>query len=349
MEVAASWRMDHRRVTIPEPVAESVSVAAPARLHMGFLDPGGGTGRRFGSLGLTLQEPCTRVTVWPAAAVSAAGPSAARAAACARGMLPALGLPGGVHVEVGDAIPEHAGLGSGTQLALAVGTAIARLFGRECGVRDTAALLERGARSGIGIGAFEQGGFLVDGGRGPDTLVPPIISRLAFPPHWRLLLIFDRSRKGVHGGEEKAAFQSLPPFPAEESARLCRLTLMQALPALAEADSAAFGHAITEIQRVVGDHFAAAQGGRFASPAVAVVLAWLQAEGVAGVGQSSWGPTGFAVIGNEVEARRLLHAARARWNEGPLRFMVCAARNQGGEMLVGGCPALEQGSGRGSD
>lgn len=341
--------MDQRRATIPEPVAESVSVAAPARLHMGFLDLNGSTGRRFGSLGLTLQEPCTRVTIRPASAVSVAGPSATRAAACAHAMLLALGLPGGVHVEVGDAIPEHAGLGSGTQLSLAVGTAIARLFGRDCSLQDTAALLERGARSGIGIGAFEQGGFLVDGGRGADTVVPPIISRLAFPPHWRLLLIFDQDRKGVHGGEEKAAFRSLLPFPAEKSAHLCRLTLMQALPALVEADIATFGRAITEIQRVVGDHFAAAQGGRFSSPAVAAVLDWLQAEGVAGVGQSSWGPTGFAVIGSEMEARRLLHAARARWNEGPLRFMVCVARNQGGEVLVGGCTALGQGRGRRSD
>lgn len=310
---------------------------------MGFLDLNGGIGRRFGSLGLTLQEPRTRIAVWPASAVSAAGPSSVRAAACAREMLLALGLSGGVHVEVGDAIPEHAGLGSGTQLSLAVGAAIARLFGRDYSLQDTAALLERGARSGIGIGAFEQGGFLVDGGRGPDTLVPPIISRLAFPPHWRLLLIFDQNRKGVHGGEERAAFRSLPPFPAEKSAHLCRLMLMQALPALAEADIATFGHAIAEIQRVVGDHFAAAQGGRFSSAAVAAVLDWLQAEGIAGVGQSSWGPTGFAVIGNEMDARCLLHAARARWNEGPLRFMVCAARNQGGEVLVGGCAALGQG------
>ena len=34
--------------------AQRVDVSAPARLHLGFLDLGGGLGRRFGSLGVAI-------------------------------------------------------------------------------------------------------------------------------------------------------------------------------------------------------------------------------------------------------------------------------------------------------
>src|SRR5258708_15684104 len=42
---------------------EAVEVFAPARLHLGFLDLNGGLGRRFGSLGLTIDGIGTRLTV----------------------------------------------------------------------------------------------------------------------------------------------------------------------------------------------------------------------------------------------------------------------------------------------
>ena len=80
--------------------------------------------------------------------------------------------------------------------------------------------------------------------------------------------------------------------------------LMQALPALVERDIEGFGDAIGELQRITGDYFSPAQGGRFSSRAVAEALAWLESQGIAGVGQSSWGPTGFAIMAGE----------DARWN-----------------------------------
>jgi predicted sugar kinase len=108
---------------------------------------------------------------------------------------------------------------------------------------------------------------------------------------------------------------------------------MQALPALAERDIQKFGSAIGELQRVTGDYFAPAQGGRFASPAVAEALAWFESRGIAGVGQSSWGPTGFAIVDAESRANELVRDARARWGEaGPLQFMGCGGRNRGADI-----------------
>lgn len=309
-----------------------VRVTAPARLHLGFIDMNGGLGRRFGSLGLTLDGIATTVRVRSAERLHAAGPSAERALTAARALCDRFGWPAGAELEIDEAIPEHVGLGSGTQLGLAVGAALARLRGHSLPVRALAAELERGARSGIGIGAFEDGGVILDGGRGPGEQPPPTIARLPFPDHWRILLILHRDGQGLHGKAEVRAFTELPPFPAERAGHLCRLMLMAALPALAEGDAGTFGRAVGELQRTVGDHFAPVQGGRFTSPAVADALAWLESQGIPGVGQSSWGPTGFAIVGDPDRATALLIAARHRWRGSALTFHLCRGRNAGAEV-----------------
>ena len=321
------------------PVADSsvqhITVAAPARLHMGFLDLGGGRGRSFGSLGLTISGLTTKVLVWPSDKVSVAGPEAPRAEKIVRGLLDHYGEAKGVHLLVDEAIPAHAGLGSGTQLALAVGMALARLFGWETDGRTIAQLTGRGGRSGIGIGAFDTGGFLIDGGKGQQDEPPRILVRTDFPSQWRLLLIFDRQAQGIHGDREVTAFKTLPEFPAVTAGELCRLALTQALPALQEENLEEFGSAIGAIQRAVGDYFAPAQGGRFASPRVGEALNWLEEQGIGGIGQSSWGPTGFAVLASATVAGKLLRKAQGRWGtNGPLYFMVCSGLNRGGEICI---------------
>jgi beta-RFAP synthase len=137
----------------------------------------------------------------------------------------------------------------------------------------------------------------------------------------------------LHGEHETAAFQALPAFPETLAGHLCRLVLMQALPALAEREIDGFGKAIGEIQRITGDYFAPAQGGRFASPAVAEALAWFESQGIAGVGQSSWGPTGFAIVAGDVRATEVARNAQSRWGDaGALQFLVCGGRNSGGDV-----------------
>ncbi len=335
-----------------------IRIEAPARLHLGFLDLHGGLGRRFGSLGLAIDAFTTRIEAAPAPDFSATGPGAARALAWARGYAAARGLRGGARLHIGDAIPEHAGLGSGTQLALAVGTALERLLGPGRGSdndndrgadhgtetgrgprpatgrpdgRAVARLIGRGARSGIGIGAFEQGGFLCDGGSPTEPgEPPPLLIRLPFPATWRVLLLLDPAHQGLYGDGERRAFAGLPPFPAETAGHLCRLLLMQLAPALAEGRFAAAAVALGEIQRAVGTHFAPAQGGCYTSPAVAAALDWAGAAGYAGRGQSSWGPTGFVLVPDADEALRLREALRGRRAaHSPLDYRITAGRNRG--------------------
>jgi beta-RFAP synthase len=302
---------------------------------LGFIDISGTSGRRFGSIGVAIEKVATRVILYPAVTPRASGASAARAHVILERLGAALDLPGSAAAVIESAIPEHVGLGSGTQMALALGTALLRLYGRDAPVADLVPILSRGARSGIGLATFEGGGLIVDGGHGPNTVTPPVIARLPLPESWRFILVFDRRGQGLHGKEEIEAFRDLPPFPAHEATRLSHLILMQALPAVAEADLPRFGSAITEIQRAVGDYFAPAQGGRrFASPDVAAALAWFAERGAVGIGQSSWGPTGFCLVESEDRAAKLVAAAQAWHPSSHIEFVVTAARNRGAEVAI---------------
>jgi beta-RFAP synthase len=156
-----------------------------------------------------------------------------------------------------------------------------------------------------------------------------VISRLPWPDEWRIILISDDSHQGLSGSEELAGFKALPPFPPELAGTLCRLMLMQVLPALAEEDLEGFGSGVTQLQTIMGDHFAAAQGGRFASPHVAKVLEWAAHNGITGYGQSSWGPTGFLLIKNQGDAENLLRKLEGE-RYSFVRLTLCRGQNTGG-------------------
>ena len=291
-----------------------IAVESCARLHLGFVDLNGSLGRRFGSLGLALDGFSTRVCAEASGGFNVTGDDSVRAQAYALKILHSFGLPQRLQLSVSSAIPVHAGLGSGTQLALSVATALAELFGLDCDLRELAVLTGRGHRSGIGIGVFETGGFVFDGGHAPTTVVPPVLARFEFPHPWRVILIRHEASEGLSGAAEVAAFESIEPMDEAVAAALCRRTLLGVFPALVERDFVSFSEHIAAIQRAVGAHFGAYQGGQFTSPSVADAVAWVErAHKITGVGQTSWGPTGFAIVEGEVQARHILDELMYRY------------------------------------
>ncbi len=147
-----------------------------------------------------------------------------------------------------------------------------------------------------------------------------------------MLLLLDPARQGLSGQQEKRAFATLQPMSQASSAEICRLLLMQALPAVREDDLGAFGAAITRIQAILGDHFTPTQGGRFTSEAVGATLDALAAAGAVGIGQSSWGPTGFAFARGDAEAARLADLAGAV--SPGIEIAIRRVRNQGADMIA---------------
>ncbi|PVX77041.1 beta-ribofuranosylaminobenzene 5'-phosphate synthase family protein [Paraburkholderia unamae] len=320
------------------PPDASVSVDAPARLHLGFLDPNASLGRAFGSLGLVIEGGGTRIEARLAERDSIEGAASEaereRIAICLA-RLHAAYDPAPVAIEVIRTPRAHTGLGSGTQLALAVGSAFTRLLDHAATSAELAALLGRGARSGIGVLGFETGGLLVDGGpsRGLREGVPPLLARQPFPESWRVLLVSDNAREGLHGDAERRGLAALAPFPQALAAHLCHLVLMQILPGAAEGDIAAFARGLTQLQQTIGEYFAPVQGGVFASPDVERALRAVAAQRPAGIGQSSWGPTGFAIVASEYDAACALATARAATRGMPhIECTVVAGRNRGADV-----------------
>ena len=154
--------------------------------------------------------------------------------------------------------------------------------------------------------------------------------RADFPEDWRALLILDPESAGVSGDAEVRAFRELPDFSEAQAGRICRLVLMQLVPGLLEQDILAFGAALSEIQKIVGDHFAAAQGGgAWTSPAVGRLAERMRGLGAHGIGQSSWGPTGFAFVDSERAAERLYHSLVEEAKADGLDILIARGRNSG--------------------
>lgn len=279
-----------------------------------MIDLRGDLGRKFGSIGVALQHPKVLVEASPSSELVIDGQDQKRAEAFARRFFERYTLASAAHLGIERTIPAHVGLGSGTQLALAVGTALAKLYNLDLSIAELAELMGRGKQSGIGIGAFKYGGFLVDGGCLVEKMrekrlssVPPIIFRCPFPEAWTFVIAIPEVevKVGLSGKLEEEAFDSLCSLPPEYVGKICRLLVMKMVPSLMERDITGFGESLTEIQGLVGDSFAAVQGGRYASKISAEIITYMLQCGAKGAGQSSWGPTVYGLVESEAQALAL--------------------------------------------
>jgi beta-RFAP synthase len=292
-------------------------VVAPSRLHFGlFHVPAGGAHRpgerAFGGVGLMIDTPGVVVTAKPAEAWRFEGPLASRAQAFA--MRFAQSFPEAerrpFQVLVEQCPAEHTGLGVGTQLALAVAKALAVPTGHgdESSV-ELAARVGRGERSAVGVHGFDRGGLLVETGKLPGEDVSPVVAHVRLPAAWRVVLFTPPVTAEWHGRREREAFARAT---GGDPGALRRLAETEILPAAAAGDLDAFGEAVHEFNRRAGAPFAAAQGGPYASPAAAELIAELRLAGIRGVGQSSWGPTVLAVVADHDTALSLVLRYRSQ-------------------------------------
>lgn len=291
-------------------------VTAPARLHFGMLDPAGLGSRRFGGCGVAVESPRVVVEVRPRAGedVVAHGDQADRAAAFASRAREAFGYPGGVEINVREAIPPHAGLGSGTKLGLAIARAVAELAGVSAGPVELAEASGRGARSSVGCWTFAAPGLVVEAGVRDGDSISPLVVRHAMPEPWRCVLALPSGAEGLSGNAEERFFSLLQEEGTAIEPRVSRLVLTALLPGLLAADIDEFGAALAEIQREIGSMFAARQGGVF-HPRAAPVVEALMALGVGAVGQSSWGPSVYGIVDGPERAFDM--ADRMRGTTGP--------------------------------
>ncbi len=316
-----------------------IEVRTGARLHFGPLASGAKAGRCFGGIGLMVSDP--------GIAFRAVEHSSERYVGCSHETserIRRLREAVANHDSSGSVIDPHsplsweftsppvahAGFGTGTQLSLAVASVLARRepapwptlteIARRCG---------RGRRSAIGLYGFEQGGFLVDAGQKGQGTLGELAVRQPVPEAWRVVILRSRdSRSGLHGTKELAAFEALPPMAPALTDRLCRLSLMEILPALQSGDCLAFGSAIAEYGRAIGDYFAPVQGGAFSDPRVRELDCEWPELGQRFV-QSSWGPTVVSFASSEATAIDLRQEILNRSGRQHWQIDVVSPLNQG--------------------
>ena len=314
-----------------------VFVKAPARLHLGLVDLNGDLGRMFGGLGVAIDQPNVILETCKSQMLSVIGQEAELTRKLANRFLAAFEIKGDVAINVKQAIPAHVGLGSGTQLALAVACSISRLYGIDASTDELAVVMGRTAQSGVGTAVFEHGGLVVEAGKNTKDSSSkniPLICRQTFPNEWRFVVAIPQTKKGLANEAEVSAFKQLPTMAAGNVGKICRLTLMKLLPAIVEKDITSFGEALTQIQCIVGDSFVQAQGGRYSSSPAAKCIEFVLENGAYGAGQSSWGPTVYGIVKSD-GAKELQAKTQAFLNDGVGgNVFVAKASNRGATIKV---------------
>lgn len=317
----------------------SVHVYAPSRLHFGMLSTGGAGGGQFGGVGAMISSPGLRLSICPAKRPEAVGLLQERAVASARRTIAGSGLGNGdmpgYRINVEGAPRQHIGLGTGTQLAMAVAAGLNAFCGRpELDAPQLARLVGRGARSSIGIHGFGQGGLLVEAGKTKGDDIAPLVARVDLPETWRFVVICPRGVRGLSGEAEREAFARLVPASAERWDEHYHQATEKLLPAASAGQFEDFSEALYDFGYSAGLGFARIQGGPFAGDRLTRMVSLIRRLGVRGVGQSSWGPTLFALVPDQESALGFLDLLRQRAGCDDLDLTIAGPNNQGARIEV---------------
>ena len=280
-----------------------VRIAASSRLHLGFMDLNGSLGRLYGSIGVALSKPRTEIAVKTNSHLIIQNVSEDRKRKVfnfVKAFSKYHGIDPNVTIRVNKSIPEHKGLGSGTQLALSISAALTHIYDIQTGAHDLSVITGRGMRSGIGIWSFEHGGLIVDSGKmrlkdgSFDARPPKAVVRYDFPAEWKFVIVVPEEKHGLSGEQEKKAIEFVHPSK-KLSEEICRLVMMKFLPALIEKNIEEFGSALSEIDRRTGLFFVPVQGGIYSEKLSHKIIDHLLVSGAYGAGQSSWGPAVYGL------------------------------------------------------
>jgi beta-RFAP synthase len=313
-----------------------VHVTAPSRLHFGLYGFGKESVRQFGGIGAMIQSPGVQLTASQADGFSAIGPCADRVRTFAERWSDfyGKGLPS-VTIEVLHVPPEHSGLGVGTQLGLSVAAALNAWNGLPAVTPiELAQSVGRAQRSAVGSYGFVHGGLIAERGKLAGESVSPLDACIALPDAWRFVLVMPPTEAGLAGQAEMEAFERLPPVSQSTTDELIGLARDGLLPAAAQGDFAGFAAALDRYCYLAGLCFAAVQGGAYNGRLLTRLVERMKSCGATGVGQSSWGPTLFAVLPNQTAAAEFCERLRRLSDGIGFELLISAPNNHGATIDV---------------
>ena len=318
-----------------------INVVSPSRLHLTLIDLNAEIGRVDGGVGITLESPSLEISAAEADAVEVVGDSllAGRMQKAAKAVLPA---GKGIRIHIKRDLSDHVGLGSGTQAALSAAAAVNEIYGLGKSVRELAVAVGRGGTSGIGVAAFESGGFILDGGHkfkdkgafspsAASHMPPgPVLFRRDFPD-WYIVLAIPNT-KGVHDAEEVDIFKKVCPIPLKEVQEISHVILMQMLPAIIEEDLESFGRAVNHFQTVGFKK----REVELQPQAVLDAMKYMQDNGASGAGVSSFGPVVYGIVESPGEGIKLQKEVQSMLDESlGGEVLLTKAKNRGADIFGG--------------
>lgn len=325
---------------------EAIEVTASARLHLGFYNF---LNNRiaYGSLGLAIDRPVIRVVVRRRGELLVNNYTDEYIDDIIEHVVDRLDVPG-AEISIYSTIPRHVGLGSTTQLSLAIGYALTRLYGLGYSIRELALRLGRGYVSGIGIAAFEKGGFIIDSGRRlgdngllnhPRTIydLPKPIYWSKVPGDWRFIVIVPNGSRGLDESVEEELMRKPEPLPSDLQLQLYSALVMDIVPGVSLNDIDRFSQGLYKIQFTTGKYFMKHQGGIFCCRETEEIIRHMLDSNIVGVGQSSWGPVAYGVVRGSKKAKRLLEKILYNLKqEGiePRQVFIAKPRNTGFHVRV---------------
>ncbi|MFQ6125614.1 MAG: beta-ribofuranosylaminobenzene 5'-phosphate synthase [Candidatus Heimdallarchaeota archaeon] len=328
-----------------------VRVKTPSRLHWTLIDLHGGVGRIDGGIGVALEDPHISLKVQPSEEQFTVRGAAldliySLVDRFFKNVIDAKGHYNkytrkheriNLEIDVLKMIPRHVGMGSMTQLSLALGMTLNRLLNLNYTVREIAKVMWRGGTSGIGIAAFEHGGFILDAGHSfglgkqKSNFLPsraarappaPILIRHEVPRDWVFVITLPQIEKGAHGTREVDIFQKYCPIPEKEVEKLSRIILMQLLPGIVELDIYTVGTALTAIQQLGFKKIEIELQHKIIGKLMEMALA----TGATGSGMSSFGPTTYALVSGQRKVDDVKKAMQATLEEENITGEVLTSR-----------------------
>ena len=284
-------------------------ITTPSRIHLGFYGINNNYGYTYGSLGLAVNYFHTRISV--SASKTFNTNLSKKIITPILKLIKLNKLSEKFTINVLEKTPEHIGLGSGSQIALSAGKAISNFFGLNMSLSEITNTFKRGKRSGIGIGTFNKGGFIVDCCK-KEGLHPKILFHSKFPSDWRIILLNDNSLKGAFGNKELKFFKKK--ISDSYSSDLSQIVIRGIIPSIIYKDFSNFSKNITEFQKITSRLYKEKQSNMFLSPQISEIMKYLKRFDGIGIGQSSWGPISYIFVESLSHAKEMIKVIENKFN-----------------------------------
>ncbi|TFG08146.1 MAG: hypothetical protein EU539_03145 [Promethearchaeota archaeon] len=328
-----------------------VRITTPCRIHLSLIDENGYTGRVDGGIGLMLDRPnvvfeaSNSATQFKIEANKYYRESIEVINEKASRVFKEFNISNkNYHFYLKRYYPSHVGLGSKTQLSLAIAYAISKLRNLDVSLTSLTKLVERGGTSGIGWRGFESGGFILDGGhdfgknKEKETFLPSSASseanpaltilRYPIPEHWRFVLAIPNVKKGAYGDEEVGIFQDNAPIPKDEVNEVSHQILMKIIPGIIKNDLECFGEGLKRIQMIGFKKIEIS----LQHEIVKNLLTFLDQYGIKAYGMSSFGPSVVGITESDEEAKKLFEAIHDHLRNVGGHIYVCKPNNTGAKI-----------------